>query len=286
MEHKKRYHVDFYKQPPLTLGAVNIYQIASLAAASDLQVAPHRQPCHEITYIVEGRGVFERNGKEYPVEKGDLFILKTGDNHAITSSRQHPLEYLCFGFTFCKGHTDYEKISDVATLFEKIDNPKVKDTYHCQKYLSGALEEISFTAECSQEMLYCYLLQIIIATYRSFCGKAPRQQQATFHIHINPLVYDMIHYIDSHLDTVAPLQAMSHKLGYSYCYLSRLFSSVMGNSLRQYYTMRRMERAAELLQNTRTLSEVAERLGFADTPTFCKAFKKYYNISPGAYRKQ
>ena len=74
--------------------------------------------------------------------------------------------------------------------------------------------------------------------------------------------------------------------GYSYSYLSRLFSSTMGSTLRQYYNQRRFEKAVELLREPRTLADIAEQLGFADTANFCRAFKKQYKISPGEYRRR
>ena len=79
---------------------------------------------------------------------------------------------------------------------------------------------------------------------------------------------------------------MGQTLGYSYSYLSRLFSSTMGSTLRQYYNQRRFEKAVELLREPRTLADISEQLGFADTANFCRAFKKQYKISPGEYRRR
>jgi len=54
----------------------------------------------------------------------------------------------------------------------------------------------------------------------------------------------------------------------------------------QYIMSRRMNRARFLLQNSDIpLSVLAENLGFADGSSFSRAFKRYFNITPGNARK-
>ena len=47
----------------------------------------------------------------------------------------------------------------------------------------------------------------------------------------------------------------------------------------------RLERACELLQNTRlNLSQIADTLGYADAANFTRAFKRWTGVSPSSYR--
>jgi len=100
------------------------------------------------------------------------------------------------------------------------------------------------------------------------------------------LVYEMMRYIDDHVTDMGALSDMAEKLGYNYSYLSRLFSAAMGTTPKQYYDRQRFERAVQMLQEGKRLSRIAEKLGFADAATFCKAFKRFYNVSPGQYRSK
>ena len=72
---------------------------------------------------------------------------------------------------------------------------------------------------------------------------------------------------------------------YSYAYLSRIFSQTMGIPIRDYYSQRRLEKAAEMLIEELPISVVSERLQFADVSSFCKAFKAHYNVSPKKYQQ-
>lgn len=285
---KKRYHVAVDFMPsPLMLNMLNVYQISDLACSYDYEVTPHRQWCYEISYVVEGEGTFQRNGRDYTVSPGKLFILGKEDVHYVRSSKVRPLRYISVGFTFNKNHADYPKYAPIAEFFDRAEEPMTDDLYNTYELLSAALSEISSPQTLSEEMVGSYLQLVIVNTYRSFHSSGRRRHtDLVTPSNTNPLIYEMIRYIDEHLTSMTALQQMGEALGYSYSYLSRLFSDTMGSTLRQYYTERRFEKACALLREPRPLADIAEKLGFSDAANFCRAFKKQYKISPGEYRRR
>ena len=46
------------------------------------------------------------------------------------------------------------------------------------------------------------------------------------------------------------------------------------------------EVACRLAQTDVTLAALASETGFADANHLCKVFRRYYHLSPGAFRKQ
>jgi AraC-like DNA-binding protein len=61
----------------------------------------------------------------------------------------------------------------------------------------------------------------------------------------------------------------------------------MGTSYQQQSDLFLRARAAELLTNDcKKIKEIAAALGFADPANFGKAFKRWYGVSPGDYRRQ
>lgn len=70
-------------------------------------------------------------------------------------------------------------------------------------------------------------------------------------------------------------------------YLGSVFKKVTGQSIVQYITARRMEKARELLeQQSFKITQVAEEVGYGDVFYFSKKFKKYYGFPPSGLARQ
>ena len=81
------------------------------------------------------------------------------------------------------------------------------------------------------------------------------------------------------------LQKLSETFGYSYSYIADLFSRNMGEPLKEYFTRRRFERAAQLLEDGMSVTQIAEMLGYKSIHSFSRAFTKRFGVSPLEYRK-
>lgn len=69
-------------------------------------------------------------------------------------------------------------------------------------------------------------------------------------------------------------------------YLSKMFKIHTGINFLEYVTMKRMEKAKEMiLEHNLQIKNVAELLGYSDIAHFYKNFKKYHGITPGEMRK-
>ena len=67
----------------------------------------------------------------------------------------------------------------------------------------------------------------------------------------------------------------------------RKVRELMGTSPNDYLRKCRMERAAELLNNSEsTVSEVCVQVGIPDAQYFSRVFKAYFGVSPSIYREQ
>ncbi|MGZ3846693.1 MAG: helix-turn-helix transcriptional regulator, partial [Flavisolibacter sp.] len=71
-------------------------------------------------------------------------------------------------------------------------------------------------------------------------------------------------------------------------YLLRCFKNFFGITPRQYLIKKRMEAASQMLQSRRNLliTEICFNVGYDDLSSFSKLFKKYFRLSPEAYRRK
>lgn len=68
-------------------------------------------------------------------------------------------------------------------------------------------------------------------------------------------------------------------------HLHRIFTQTCGASPMAYYQRRRMQHAANLILNSNTsMTEIAHRIGCADSAHFSRAFRKQTGMSPREYR--
>ena len=82
------------------------------------------------------------------------------------------------------------------------------------------------------------------------------------------------------------LEEIGHELGYSQYYLSAKFKKLTGIGYREYITKRKVQESRRLLANTnKTISDIAESVGYKDMNSFYLAFKKINGFSPAVYRK-
>lgn len=92
----------------------------------------------------------------------------------------------------------------------------------------------------------------------------------------------MLDYIkENYMNSNLSMDSMATLMNMSYSYFSRMFKEKVGTSFSAYLASFRMERAKELLENTgMTVKQVAEKVGFNDSGTFIRAYKKYYKQTP------
>ncbi len=86
-------------------------------------------------------------------------------------------------------------------------------------------------------------------------------------------------YIDAGQGMTAKLDDLAKQFNYSKYYLERRFQEQYGTGLIAYRNDKRMQLAKTMLQN-KTVSDVADALGFSSIYVFSRAFKNHFGISP------
>jgi len=97
----------------------------------------------------------------------------------------------------------------------------------------------------------------------------------------------IVQYIGEHFcESGMSLGLLASEFDLSEAYISRIIKRVTGMSYTEYLEKLRMKKAEELLFTTQNgVGEIASALGYENQNTFFKAFKRFFGISPGAYRE-
>jgi len=103
----------------------------------------------------------------------------------------------------------------------------------------------------------------------------------------NDTIRRICKHIQKHLSDDLSLNALGDYVGLNTSYLSRLFKDEKGICLSEYVSKKRMELAQQLLQfSSKRIHEIGQAIGYHDSQTFIRAFRKYCGITPLEYRKQ
>jgi AraC-like DNA-binding protein len=95
----------------------------------------------------------------------------------------------------------------------------------------------------------------------------------------------VIHFIDKNMSSNLTLESVAHSTFLSPNYISQLLKQKTGLAFVGWLTMKRMEKAQELLLMTdNRISEIANEVGFADEGYFTRRFKQKFNFSPSEFR--
>lgn len=99
-------------------------------------------------------------------------------------------------------------------------------------------------------------------------------------------IRDAKEYIRNNLSGNLTIQEVSEYVGYSSAHFSVRFKQECGITFSDYVMESRIEKAKDLLRNTReTIESVAAAVGYSDVKSFTKNFKKYTAVKPSQYRK-
>ena len=96
-----------------------------------------------------------------------------------------------------------------------------------------------------------------------------------------------VDYMLSHLSEPMTIQKIADHVHLTPTYLCLLFKKETGQSIHDYLTEARMERAKKLLQDrSLRLYEIAEQAGYNDPKYFAKVFRKTFGCNPSDFRHQ
>ncbi|QYR22334.1 AraC family transcriptional regulator [Paenibacillus sp. sptzw28] len=102
------------------------------------------------------------------------------------------------------------------------------------------------------------------------------------------LVFNVMDYIEEHLNEKLTLHKVAELVSYSPFHFHRLFKAVTSENLNDYVKRTRLERALTkiILFHDQSLSEIAIDCGFSSIGDFSRSFKSYFGRNASEFREQ
>ena len=199
------------------------------------------------------------------IEAGLIRGILLKDDQVILAQIQEFIDYLQ------KNHLEEGAIQSTALLLSSLEKEfsftdKIEDHVFTQVRRSGNLSQI--------KQLLMDTCQAIV----SFLDTSADQE--------NFYVRDAKVFINDNYCQDIGVNDIANRLGISYSYLCKLFKDHTQKNILEYLHEVRIEKAKELLKNqSHAIASIAQDVGYNNSQTFQRMFKKMNGITPGQFRK-
>lgn len=247
--------------------------------------------CHdfwEISLVLRGNSTQRFLDKSEPMQTGSVYILRPHDVHCVTPDKHEmPKDLQSSPYV----HRDiYIPIDKMKRICGALDE-SLYDRLLSRKYPLSALlsadettrfeSTLNYFADLNEdfEMMHSVIVSHVL------CSVMENQRYAQ--IEYPPWLTQLLTNLDREDFMTKSVREIIHTAGYNQSYLCRQFKLYTGKTLVEYIHKRKCSYSVLLLPNLDIpISQIAQRLHFADESTYIRIFKQIYNITPGQWRKQ
>lgn len=253
----------------------------------------HRHDFFEIVYVYEGSCIQNIGVNRRTFKEGDLVFIAPGIYHTMEVFDDESVIFniLLQKNSFHRMFLPLATGNDIQSQFFKqalYDKQQLEYlAYHTEKEQKEVILKLYY------EHLYhdSYSDQILIGRLTSLSAEMMRQygtsMESSYSISQTRHTDDflILNYIQEHIATVT-LSDISDHFGFSLSYCSKLIKTTTGMGFNDWKRTLRIRRAEHMLINTgKTVSDISLVLGYENTETFIRAFKKATHMTPNQYRK-
>lgn len=239
----------------------------------------------ELGYIVEGEGIYHLENEQYEVHAGDLFLIRTNEQHCIPTI--HSSELVSFNIHI-QPYFLWNVCSDFIenTYLRMLIQPElpIRHCFHDKAKYMEEMRELMKEPEANRFRIRRNLVDLLsVLLFENALPEGVGESDS-----ISPKVEDIqnaICYIQEHLTEALSLNDLAHAANMSRSHLSTHFKMITGISPYEYLIIQRIELAVTLLRETNlSVTETAQNCGFTNLANFNKAFKRITGMTPREYR--
>ena len=245
---------------------------------------------YTFTLILDGWITIVYNGKELTLTAGDLYIYSPG-----------------MTITIMDASDNYRAICLLADEHTTIELPPVHDLIHIayapivqlrELKLSLLPSEASHMEQRMREIIgylhsdHIYKREVLRMLYAAFLLDMQNAQQHSLVSQKTPqrveeIFIGFIRLLPPHFAEHHDIAFYASALHITPVYLSRVVRQVTGRTVVDYINQMLMMEASFLLRTSpMSITQIAEHLHFADTPSFSKFFLRMKGVNPRRYRME
>ena len=228
---------------------------------------------YTIHFVFQGKGYF--NGQ--PISAGQMFFAPQNQKYSVVNSTSDPLTlaWIALSGTELENQLSLLRLpkNSIITYFDNTDDIE-------RIFIDTVYEEHS--KNDMELFLFSRFYEVL-----SLCQAIDPPITVPDNDQTSSYFSKIMSFINTHYSESIKVPDVAKHAHISVAYLRRICALKIGKSPQELITEKRLNVAKALLSNdTSTVEEIAVLVGFSNTATFSKSFKRNFGVSPLAYRKQ
>lgn len=245
----------------------------------------HGDNSYEIHYVSSGKGVVNIEGKPYYITPNTLYMVGPHVAHAQISLPEQPMVDYCIYLRMMKPGGHRQAPGSIADFFIQQTFWIGQDSFQIADTLESMFQELKEKKLGYTTYVEILLQQLIVQMVRNY----QNGRNARHHFKPATLLEAQDFIIEESFLYEYPtltLEDLSARLGLSSRQTERLMLETYGKTFLQKRADARISAAEILLTYTeRSISDIAQEVGYSSSEHFSNAFRKYRQISPREFRK-
>ena len=286
----KHFVICFFIMKDLIVKCENGLRFAhQLTTTSELKTRPislmHAHKAYEIYYLESGDVKYTIADKVYHVEPGCIVVLNAYVLHKVDVAptedyQRYVLECPINYVPTINGVNPLNRFFNTNSFVNIIPKEYVEKT-NVLELLKKMESEYKEDDPYSNYILNSYIIQYVIAIARivdaeqnikyNFVNGDDKNSEFNNRI---------IQFINDNIRNKISLDDIADAMNFSRSYIQHVFKEGVGVSISQYILIQKMQTANFLLEEGKSLKEVANELGYKYYPTFFSAYKKFFGYNP------
>ena len=268
-----------------------------------------KEPLHwhgniEIIYVESGCIRLAIRKRSYDVKMGEFAFINSCDHHAYHKGYTLDKTVLkIFSFNPVVVSSVSKLRLNVSYIAQNEDIDKLNIRPFINNAMDGLYSEYNSQGEYSDALMGAYITQLMLNLQKTYAEKEDLGTTVNVEYEhlFNNFMYNyskttvsektmgkfqlILDYLEKNFnDSSITLTRLSEISSLSECYISELFSLVMGIKFKQYLNTLRINYALQLLSMSDvTISGAAYESGFETIRTFNSAFKRLKGVTPSEY---
>ena len=235
----------------------------------------------DLVLITRGEGTLLFNNAKFKTQKGDLIVFNQDVLHGEYTNPTNPLETIVVNLAGVK-------IGDLpdnhAIPEDLLPILKTGEYFNLLYNLFSFVKDQCIKQEQGFEMLCKDSAKLILSLVQQLTEKHKQKSDEELSF---PIMMKIIEYLDVNYNKNMRLKELETIFHFSQYYLAHKFKEETGFTINQYITNRRIGEAEKLLIYTdKSITEIAQAVGYDNLSHFYTIFKKHTGLSPSNLKEK